>query len=108
MSSLVKNKQEDPNAILVGVIEGKKEKEKVYVSLKPKEELNKSSIGKTFTKNGLEFIPYLNRNANQRSAIFISGISGSGKSTLTRDLIRNLRKYAVSYTHLTLPTIYSV
>ena len=35
--------------------------------------------------------------------VVITGLSGSGKSSLAFDTI-----YAVSYTHLTLPTIYSV
>ena len=35
----------------------------------------------------------------------VMGLSGSGKSTLVRHINRLL---AVSYTHLTLPTIYSV
>ena len=43
--------------------------------------------------------------------VVITGLSGSGKSSLAFDTIyaEGQRRYvAVSYTHLTLPTIYSV
>ena len=39
----------------------------------------------------------------RRGLVVLTGLSGSGKSSLAFDTI-----YAVSYTHLTLPTIYSV
>ena len=42
---------------------------------------------------------------NKGETFVVMGLSGSGKSTLVRCLTRLI---AVSYTHLTLPTIYSV
>ena len=38
----------------------------------------------------------------------VLGRNGCGKSCLMKILCGSLRIYAVSYTHLTLPTIYSV
>ena len=43
----------------------------------------------------------------EHTATALIGASGSGKSTLLR-CINLLESIAVSYTHLTLPTIYSV
>ena len=40
--------------------------------------------------------------------IVITGLSGSGKSSLAFDTIYAEGQRTVSYTHLTLPTIYSV
>ena len=47
----------------------------------------------------------INLDIKEKSIQVVMGLSGSGKSTLIRHINRLI---AVSYTHLTLPTIYSV
>ena len=76
------------NAILIGNIHQKN----IYF-VPPSKEIPKNERIKymEFDKE-ISAIPYINQNANQRSASFISGISGSGKSTMAAKLIKKIRR----------------
>ena len=75
------------NSILIGHVHHKN----IYYN-KP------SEVPKNERVKFLEFdkpitpVPYINQDANQRSASFISGISGSGKSTMAAKLIKKIRR----------------
>ena len=66
--------------------------------------INIKNLNKKFGAN--EVLRDINLTVDKGEVVAIIGPSGSGKSTLLRCM--NLLDVPVSYTHLTLPTIYSV
>ena len=70
-------------------------------------------VSKTFTLHNqgsavIEVVSNVSLHVAPGECVALTGVSGAGKSTLMRMIYGNYMTQSVSYTHLTLPTIYPV